>query len=268
MRIFVKGVGLTPLPLTNHYTSEIKKKCKLAPFGKNSETIIDTNVRSTYELESNKVEFKNERFLSNLNKLCEITSERLQINKKVKLELHRLLLYEPGSFFLPHRDTEKHVGMFATLVVLLPCESNFVGGELVVEHEKQSLVFPKNGPELFRLQACVFFCNCLHELKKVSKGNRLALVFNVFVEDNNHVTIPKSTSLITNQHQNELLNNWRNDRAVCCLLLKHMYSLSLNAINALKGNDHKLVKLMVDKHIDELQLKENDGVTPKQMRMD
>ena len=34
--------------------------------------------------------------------------------------LYKLLLYEPGSFFLPHRDTEKGDRMFATLVIVLP----------------------------------------------------------------------------------------------------------------------------------------------------
>lgn len=34
--------------------------------------------------------------------------------------LYKLLLYEPGSFFLPHRNTGKEDRMFATLVIVLP----------------------------------------------------------------------------------------------------------------------------------------------------
>ena len=51
---------------------------------------------------------------------------------RVKSELYKLLVYEPGGFFKPHRDTEKADGMFATLVVQLP--SSFTGGTFVVSH--------------------------------------------------------------------------------------------------------------------------------------
>jgi hypothetical protein len=47
-------------------------------------------------------------------------------------ELYKLLVYDPGGFFLAHRDTEKTAGMFGTLVVGLP--SAHRGGELVIRH--------------------------------------------------------------------------------------------------------------------------------------
>ena len=43
----------------------------------------------------------------------------------VRAELYKVLLYEPGSFFKKHRDTEKADGMFGTLVVQLP--SRYIG---------------------------------------------------------------------------------------------------------------------------------------------
>ena len=45
--------------------------------------------------------------------------------QKLEAHLYDLLLYEPGSFFLPHRDGEKLDRMVATLVVVLP--SKFAG---------------------------------------------------------------------------------------------------------------------------------------------
>ncbi len=51
----------------------------------------------------------------------------------VKATCYKLLLYEEGDFFLPHRDTEKEQGMFGTLVLQLP--SSYTGGALVVRHE-------------------------------------------------------------------------------------------------------------------------------------
>ena len=39
---------------------------------------------------------------------------------KVASELYKLLLYQQGDHFSPHRDTEKAEGMFATLTISLP----------------------------------------------------------------------------------------------------------------------------------------------------
>jgi len=58
---------------------------------------------------------------------------------KVTARPYKLVLYEKGGFFLPHRDTEKVNGMFATLVIQLPAE--YTGGQLVVQHNREEKVF-------------------------------------------------------------------------------------------------------------------------------
>ena len=40
----------------------------------------------------------------------------------VKAELYKLLLYQEGDHFIPHRDTEKTDRMFATMTILLPSQ--------------------------------------------------------------------------------------------------------------------------------------------------
>jgi hypothetical protein len=42
--------------------------------------------------------------------------------RKAEVSLYKLLVYETGGHFAPHRDTEKEAGMVASLVVLLPSE--------------------------------------------------------------------------------------------------------------------------------------------------
>ena len=54
----------------------------------------------------------------------------LGVSEPIAAELYKLLLYDQGSFFVSHRDTEKAPGMFATLVLVLPSVST--GGELVI----------------------------------------------------------------------------------------------------------------------------------------
>lgn len=45
--IWVNDVGHIPMPLTEDKAQEIIAKCIQAPFGKGSETIVDTSVRNT-----------------------------------------------------------------------------------------------------------------------------------------------------------------------------------------------------------------------------
>jgi hypothetical protein len=44
----------------------------------------------------------------------------------IATHLYKLLIYEEGDFFLPHKDSEKEKGMFGTLVIGLP--SQYTGG--------------------------------------------------------------------------------------------------------------------------------------------
>ena len=50
----------------------------------------------------------------------------------MEARLYKLLVYEKGGFFLPHRDSEKDDGMVASLIVVLA--NPFEGGALVVRH--------------------------------------------------------------------------------------------------------------------------------------
>ena len=83
--------------------------------------------------------------------------------------LYDLLLYEPGSFFLPHRDGEKLDRMVATLVIVLP--SSFEGGELVVRHEGQERIIDfGGGNSQFRVHYAAFYADCEHEVRPLRRG--------------------------------------------------------------------------------------------------
>ena len=72
-----------------------------------------------------------ERFLA---EMVALVQDELGLEKQeLTSHLYDLLVYEPGGFFLPHRDGEKLDRMVATLVVVLP--STHEGGELVVRHD-------------------------------------------------------------------------------------------------------------------------------------
>lgn len=52
-------------------------------------------------------------------------------SEHVSFSFYKLLLYEKGGLFKPHRDTEKENGHFATMLILLP--SIFTGGEVLLQ---------------------------------------------------------------------------------------------------------------------------------------
>src|SRR5436190_6430198 len=89
---------------------------------------------------------------------------------ELQSHLYELLLYEPGSFFLPHRDGEKLDRMVATLVVVLP--SSYEGGELVVRHDGQEQTIDFSGPDAgaFHIHFAAFYADCEHEIRPLRKG--------------------------------------------------------------------------------------------------
>lgn len=131
----LEGVGLVPLPLTQETAQSLKSVFRQAPHGRGTETVIDTSVRNTLEMDANQVSLKNPDWSVALTKLVGDVAVALGVQGDlVRPELYKLLLYETGGLFKKHRDTEKVEGMFATLVVQLP--SCFTGGNFVVTHNK------------------------------------------------------------------------------------------------------------------------------------
>ena len=102
----------------------------------------------------------------------------LGIRGKVTAELYKLLVYEKGSFFKPHRDTEKIPGMFGTLVVCLP--SRHEGGTLILEHDGQTKQIDFGGKDSeFQTRYVAFYADCRHEVTPVKSGYRVCLVYNL-----------------------------------------------------------------------------------------
>ena len=55
----IHGLGMIGLPLSEREAVELSKVCYQAPFGKGSETIVDTTVRNTLELDEDQFELQN-----------------------------------------------------------------------------------------------------------------------------------------------------------------------------------------------------------------
>jgi hypothetical protein len=241
----VAGLGPVGLPLTAAQAPELKKHCQQAPYGKGEKTIVDTSVRRVWQLEPDRFSLTNPDWQQYLSGVVQTVQRELGLDKQ-KLESHvyNLLLYEPGNFFLPHRDGEKPDRMVATLVVVLP--SAFQGGELVVRHEGQEQVVDFGTPDRNPLHThfAAFYADCEHEVRPLREGHRLCLVYNL--------TLAKAKKAITAPRTGEridevaaILRSWpEGEPRKLAVPLEHQYTQSGLSSDALKGADRAKARVL------------------------
>lgn len=176
--LVVDGVGTIGLPLSGIQAIELSKRCEDAPFGRGSVTVVDKSVRNTFQLSPKDFKISNPSWAKDVENLTKKVCDGLGvISMKVQAQLYKLLLYEEGSFFAPHRESEKVDGMFGTLVIVLP--SQFAGGELIVNHKGEVKTFDQSSLSSFKTQYAAFYSDCKHEFTRVTSGHRLCLVYNL-----------------------------------------------------------------------------------------
>ena len=175
----VEGLGTVRLPLPKAQARALIRRCRQAPYGKGARTLVDTDVRRVWEMDPAQFELTNPKWDGLIESILDEVRQRLGLERcKLSAHLYKLLLYEKGSFFLPHRDGERLDAMVATLIVTLP--SAHEGGELVVRHEgrEHEIAFPGAASGL-ELSWAAFYADCTHEVRPLRGGYRPCLVYNV-----------------------------------------------------------------------------------------
>src|SRR5215831_1368120 len=176
----VHGVGPLGLPLTEHQAQALIQVSELAPYGRGEETIVDPAVRRSWQLSADDFELGNPQWNEALRAAVDQIGKELGLSDcQIAFEPYKLLVYEAGSFFASHRDTEKIPNMFATLVVNLP--SAHEGGELIISHAGQSQRYSFADSSLFAPRFVAFYANCYHEVKPITSGYRLCVVYNLAI---------------------------------------------------------------------------------------
>ncbi|KAF9044406.1 hypothetical protein BJ165DRAFT_198051 [Panaeolus papilionaceus] len=249
----ISGLGSIGLPLSERDAKAIVSQAAQAPFGKGLKTVVDTTVRDTWEIDPASISFTNpawERFVD------EVATKKVwtalgvaPYSTKPKCELYKLLLYQKGSHFLPHQDTAKANGMFATIIIVLP--SAFRGGEVHVTRAGRTTVLDVSQSSNFGTSVLAWYTDVIHEVKPVTAGYRLALSYNLIHTSPNS---PKPSLPSVPQGALQALSDtfkmWRDNQYKINLklplfvsILEHEYSqVNLNdGIEALKGKDAHLV---------------------------
>ena len=98
----VHGVDeLVGLPISTSQAKAIIEQCSQAPYGRGEETIVDTAVRNTWQLNPSKFTILNPEWEQRLDALLSQVKEELGCasTASVTYQLYKLLLYEKGGFF-------------------------------------------------------------------------------------------------------------------------------------------------------------------------
>lgn len=182
LQINVKKLGRLAYPLTTEVVESLISMAESAKYGFKDKTIFDDTVRKVWEIKPSKFNILKTPWRKGVEPLLEKIKTDLGLPESATLtaEIHNMLVYEPECFFKPHQDSEKADNMVATLVMILP--SDHAGGELIVEHNGRQYVFDSS-KESVAVQAFSFYADCRHEVKPLATGCRVALTFNLILDN-------------------------------------------------------------------------------------
>jgi hypothetical protein len=177
--LHVKGIGEIGFPVNELQAKAIINLARQAPYGKGSQTLTDTAVRNSWEVDAALLSFQGKEWADFFDKILKKVKKELGISQQpVTASLYKLLLYEKGGFFKTHKDSEKAPGMFGTLVIGLPAAHT--GGKLAVRFGGQEEVIAfSEAASGFKIPYAAFFADCDHELQPVNSGYRVCLVYNL-----------------------------------------------------------------------------------------
>ena len=245
----VEGVGPIALPLLPVQAEQLVAAAERAPFGRGTETVLDVGVRRTWQIDARRVRIGGKHWQRTLDDIVARAAAGLGVGEPVAAELYKLLVYDEGSFFVSHRDTEKTPGMFATLVLALPSHSE--GGALVVRHKGREARLALKCDDPSEIAFAAFYADCVHEVLPVTSGCRLTLIYNLARKGKGARPEPPSYECETAK-VTALLQRWADDRAAplsdapikLIYPLEHAYTQAELDFRTLKGADAAVASVL------------------------
>jgi hypothetical protein len=122
LQLEVSGIGPVSLPVRAPLAKKLIATARPAMFGRGEETLTNTSVRDTWELTPDQVTLGGPGWTALMERALEHFRDELGLppTSQLRADLHSMLVYGKGQFFLPHQDSEKDDAMVGTLVVSLP----------------------------------------------------------------------------------------------------------------------------------------------------
>ncbi|KZV92403.1 hypothetical protein EXIGLDRAFT_749709 [Exidia glandulosa HHB12029] len=188
---------------------EVQALAVPSSFGKGAETVYDESVRKGTEVSADKLGFALEERISGsftakdiFKNVAEAVATALFPGQPVKLVFYKLAIYEPGGHFEKHRDTTHADSHHGTLLIgctpegaTTPWEDDdnddddddadegvsyaYEGGQFSIHHsDGTSSKWPVR-PDSW----LAFYTDLEHSVAPVTKGVRLTLQFDIYLED-------------------------------------------------------------------------------------
>ena len=244
--LHVNDIGIVPVPLSKSMIQILINKMDRSSFGRNLSTETDESVRKSYELTADQFECKNPKFNEAVQLLAKSASKKMGVDHhRVDAVPYKLILYEAGSHFVEHRDTEKLEGMFGTLVIQLPSIYTVENGlpVLSVKHLENEYKYHFGAEEKCdapRSATNIFFAanyaDLRHTVNKIESGHRLILTYNLTVSRGDQPVIPDYTHL--HEQIGCAFTKWADIESKPLMFrLHHLYTEKAmnDGIDALKG---------------------------------
>jgi predicted 2-oxoglutarate/Fe(II)-dependent dioxygenase YbiX len=246
LELEVRGLGPITIPIRAAQAKRLIEAARPAQFGRGQETLSDASVRDTWELTPEQVHLGGPAWQAHLDAALEQFCDELGLPTGARLtaELHSLLVYGEGQFFLPHQDSEKHDEMVGSLVVMLP--SVHAGGELVVDDAGHEQTYRGSRDELVLV---AFYADRRHEVRPVRSGYRVTLTFNLLLSspDATEATgqVEQAASHLTEHFTTRAFSRYGGpdfgEPTRLVFLLDHEYTKKGLAAGRLKGADAERV---------------------------
>ena len=125
------------------------------------------------EIDGSKVSFSNKAWQNWLDNVVGMAVEKLGVVggfKNVRAKLYKMLLYEEGAMFKPHKDTERTPRMFGTLIICLPAEHQ--GGAVHLVHGQEEKTFCTADSSAFGMSCITWYADVVHEIQPVRSGHQ------------------------------------------------------------------------------------------------
>ena len=204
-------------------------------------------MRKVWQVDTSKVAIKDTWSSTIVPQLVKESCTQLGVDYlKFGVEAHfyKMLLYEKGGHFKRHKDTEKEVGMFGSLLIQLPAV--YEGGDLVVMHGGETKRFKHSQDSGEQLSYTAFFADCDHELEPLTSGLRLVLAYNLVRTKLSKIFPSLQIAGDENRTMSIAVKSWLKDPKApgkFWVMLEYEYTETNLSFQGLKGND----KVMVDR---------------------
>ncbi len=243
------GHGTVALPLDEAEALALAAHGVPAAYGKGTRTVVDPAVRRVLRFPADRITFANPAWRRWLDAAVGTIADTLGLaGMGLTAQVHELLLYRPGDFFLPHRDGEKTPGMVATLSVQLP--STFQGGGIVIRHQGSEVRYTGDDPaQAFVPQAVAWYADCEHEILPVDTGHRLVLIANLVLPPGRPlVAAPDRTTGVAElqRHLTAWLRSADGQSRPLVIPMQHAYSQEGLRPTWLKGTDRAQAQALLE----------------------